>query len=101
MYLANLAVACDMNHDPEEWQEPPVPAGLDQLTDAQSALAEFHGLGEALLAAAARNAPPLPAQRGVAAPKMAATSTTHGSPANRRPSRTNGLPRSWPILTLR
>lgn len=56
-YLANLAVACDMNHDLEEWQEPPVPAGLDQLTDAQTALAEFYGLADALLAAAARNAP--------------------------------------------
>jgi hypothetical protein len=63
-YLANLAVAGDMNHDPEEWQEPPVPAGLDQLTAAQTALAEFYGLGDALPAAAARNAPPMPARRG-------------------------------------
>jgi hypothetical protein len=61
-YLANLAVAGDMNHDPEEWQEPPAPAGLDQLTPAQSALAELYGLGDALLAAAARNAPPMPAR---------------------------------------
>lgn len=51
-----------MNHDSEEWQEPPAPAGLDQLTAAQIALAEFYGLADALLAAAARNAPPLPAR---------------------------------------
>ena len=63
-YLANLAIARDMNHDPEEWQEPPVPAGLDQLTDAQTALAEFYGVADALLAAAARNAPPMPARPG-------------------------------------
>jgi hypothetical protein len=59
-YLANLAVAGDMNHDPEEWQEPPVPAGLDQLTAAQSALAELYGLSDAMAAAAARNAPSMP-----------------------------------------
>jgi hypothetical protein len=63
-YLANLAVAGDMNHDPEKWQEPPVPAGLDQLTAAQTALAEFYGLGDALVAAAARNAPPMPPRTG-------------------------------------
>jgi hypothetical protein len=61
LYLANLAVAGDINHDPEEWQEPPVPAGLDQLTAAQTVLAEFYGLGEALVAAAAGNTPPTPA----------------------------------------
>jgi ElaB/YqjD/DUF883 family membrane-anchored ribosome-binding protein len=64
LYLANLAVIGDMNHDPEEWQEPPVPAGLDQLTAAQTALAEFYGLREALPTAAARNAPKLPARTG-------------------------------------
>jgi hypothetical protein len=60
LYLAHLAVGCDSNHDPEEQQEGPVPAGLDQLTEAQRALAELYGLSAALVAAAARNSPPLP-----------------------------------------
>jgi hypothetical protein len=54
LYLANLAVACDGNHDPAEQKEAPVPAGLDSLTRAQRALAEFFGLSDALLSAAAK-----------------------------------------------
>jgi hypothetical protein len=57
LYLAHLAVVCDSNHDPDEEKEAPVPAGLDQLTDAQRALSELYGLSESLLAAAAQNSP--------------------------------------------
>ena len=62
LYLAHLAVASDSNHNPEEGKEGAVPAGLGKLTDAQDALAELYGLSEALIAAAARNAPALPAR---------------------------------------
>jgi hypothetical protein len=61
LYLANLAVAQDGNHDPEETAEAPVPDGLRKPTDAQRALAEFLGLGEAMIAAAAHKSGPLPA----------------------------------------
>ena len=60
LYLMHLALACDGNHDPGETKESPVPAGLGALSDAQRALAEFYGLDGSLLAAAARNGPPLP-----------------------------------------
>ncbi len=52
-------MACDGNHDPDEETEAPVPAGLDKLTDAQEALAEFYGLSDFLIAAAAQGAPAL------------------------------------------
>ena len=61
LYLAHLAVGCDGNHDPEEATEAPVPVGLRTPTDAQRALAEFYGIREALIAAAARESGPLPA----------------------------------------
>jgi len=60
LYLAHLAVASDGNHDPDEEDGAPVPAGLDKLTDAQHALAELYGLSDAFIAAAARGCPPLP-----------------------------------------
>jgi hypothetical protein len=63
LYLAHLAVGCDSNHDPDEQEEGPVPAGLGQPTDAQHALAELYGLGKALLTAAGRNSPPLPKRK--------------------------------------
>ncbi len=59
-YLAHLAVKSDGNHDPDQEKDAPVPAGLGKLTDAQRALAELYGLSKALIAAAARNSPPLP-----------------------------------------
>jgi hypothetical protein len=59
LYLAHLAVASDGNHDPEEAKEGPVPAGLDKLSDAQRALAEFYDLSSSLIAAAAQDGPPL------------------------------------------
>jgi len=62
LYLMHLAVACDADHDPDEETEGPVPAGLDELTDAQAALAEFFGLDDSLLKAAAEGCPPLPAR---------------------------------------
>ena len=61
LYLAHLAVSRDDNHDLEETVEAPVPAGLRRPTVAQRALAEFCGLSDALIAAAARESGPLPA----------------------------------------
>jgi hypothetical protein len=63
LYLAHLAIASDDNHDPEESLEAPVPAGLSQLSDAQQALTDFYGLGDALVAAAAQRSPRLPSVR--------------------------------------
>jgi len=60
LYLAHLAAATDDNHDPEETTEAPVPAGLGELTEAQQELAQFYGLDEKLLAAAATESGPLP-----------------------------------------
>ncbi len=48
-----------MEHDPEETIEPPVPAGLGEVTDAQRALMELYGLSDALIAAAAHDIPVL------------------------------------------
>ncbi len=59
LYLGHLAFACDSNHDPDETKEMPVPAGLNDLTDAQIALANFFDLSGNLLAAAAQCSPPL------------------------------------------
>lgn len=53
LYVAHLAVSCDSYQDPEETVEAPVPVGLKTPTDAQLAFAEFYGISEALLAAAA------------------------------------------------
>lgn len=61
LYLAHLAMACDGNHDPETTKEAPVPAGLEKPSDAQLALAEFYGLSDALIAAAAQGCPAMPA----------------------------------------
>jgi hypothetical protein len=65
LYLAHLAVACDGNHDPEETQDAPVPAGLNKLSHAQRALMELYGLRESLVAAAARGAPPSSGQSDI------------------------------------
>jgi len=65
LYLAHLAMANDSEHDPDEAIEGPVPAGLDQLTEAQRALAELYGFDDAFVAAAARNCPSLPDRKGV------------------------------------
>lgn len=58
--LGHLVMALDGEHSPELIMEGPVPAGLTELTDAQQALAEYYGIDDDLLAAAARESPPLP-----------------------------------------
>lgn len=61
LYLGWLyAVSCDgMFEDiPPETLEPPVPAGLGKLSAAQRSLAEFLGIDEDFLAAAAQASPP-------------------------------------------
>jgi hypothetical protein len=60
LYLAHLAICSDMEHDPEETVEAPVPAGLQEPTHAQLALAELYGISESLIAAAAQESSPLP-----------------------------------------
>ncbi|HEY0985243.1 hypothetical protein [Schlesneria sp. T3-172] len=60
LYLAHLAVAQDSSHRPDKTHEAPVPAGLTSLTPAQQALADFYGLSQALIEAAAIESPPLP-----------------------------------------
>jgi hypothetical protein len=60
LYLASLSVRLDCEHDPDETLEAPAPAGLDQLTSAQSALAEYLGLDKFVVEAAAMNSDPLP-----------------------------------------
>ena len=65
LYLAHLAVCCDDDHDPPKTYEAPVPAGLDRLSDAQRALAELFEVRGALIAAAARESPRMPAQADV------------------------------------
>jgi hypothetical protein len=62
LYLAHLAASFDDYQDRETTTEAPVPAGLDQLTDAQQALAEYYCLSDALIAAAASASPPLPSK---------------------------------------
>lgn len=59
LYLAHLAIASDMNHDPAGESDGPVPAGLNKLTPAQKAFAEFYGIDKAMLSAAAQGAPSL------------------------------------------
>lgn len=58
-YLAQLAVSMDMNHDPAEEIEGPVPAGLAKLTPAQEALADWYEIDPHLIAAAAKLGPEL------------------------------------------
>jgi len=65
LYLAHLAICRDGDHDPEETPEAPVPAGLQEPTDAQLALADLYEISEALIAAAAQNSAPLPSSDDV------------------------------------
>ncbi len=60
LYLAHLAICSDGDHDPEETVEAPIPAGLQEPTHAQLALAELYGISESLIAAAAQESAPLP-----------------------------------------
>jgi hypothetical protein len=63
LYLARLGTQLDLNHDPEDEMEPPVPGGLDKPTPAQKLLAEFYGLSDTLLATAAKHSPKLPKRK--------------------------------------
>jgi hypothetical protein len=63
LYLGHLAVCMDINHDPDELVEGPVPAGLDDLTDAQTALSDLLGLDANLIEAAAMPAATLKHRR--------------------------------------
>lgn len=60
LYLAHLAVIGDDEHDPDKAVEASVPAGLGKPTNAQCALAEFCGISQAMIAAAAQQSGPLP-----------------------------------------
>ena len=62
LYLAHLAICRDSYHDPAETIEAPVPAGLDQLTKAQRALAAYYEISDALIAAAAQKFAPIPSK---------------------------------------
>lgn len=57
LYLAHLAMSMDANHDPEEALEAPVPAGLNALTPAQTALARFYALSPDLIEVASWDGP--------------------------------------------
>ncbi len=59
LYIANLAVNSDGEHDPDSTFEGPVPAGLMEPTKAQIALAELYGFNKSMIAAAARESPVL------------------------------------------
>lgn len=59
LYLGHLAVCVDINHDPDELVEGPVPAGLDRLTAAQTAFSDLLGLDAHLIEAAATGSPTL------------------------------------------
>lgn len=60
LYIAALAVGIDHNHDPEESLEPPLPAGMNELTGAQRALAEFYAIDEAILSVVSAESLPRP-----------------------------------------
>lgn len=65
LYLARLGADYNAYQDPTETNEAPLPAGMEKLSPAQHALAEFYGLDRATLAAAAQGAPSLPANSGL------------------------------------
>jgi hypothetical protein len=65
LYLSHLVLGSDDGHDPDETIEGPVPAGLDELTNAQKTLAVFYGLSKGIIAAAAEASPKLPKQERI------------------------------------
>ena len=77
LYLAHLVIACDGEHEPEETKEGPVPAGLEKLSDAQSALMELYGLSDSLIAAAAKGSP---SQKGQPKPQDQYAEWLRGQP---------------------
>jgi len=54
LYLAHLAARHDSCQDQETTREAPVPAGIGSLTSGQAALAEFYGISDSLIEAAAK-----------------------------------------------
>ena len=70
LYLAHLAAATDGNHNPEDENDAPVPAGLHKVTPAQRALTKLYGLPHGMISAAAQASPPLPTA-GAAMPRYA------------------------------
>lgn len=62
LYLAHLAASRDDDHDRETTKEGPVPAGLENISDAQHGLAELYDLSDSLIAAAAQGSAPLASQ---------------------------------------
>lgn len=68
LYIAWLAAVTAEEEPDEEDEEPPLPAGLGELSAAQQALTEFLRVDEDLLAAAAEASPKIaPAEEGLAA----------------------------------
>ena len=59
LYVAYLATIDDGNHDWEDF-DPPLPAGMADLTDAQRALAEFYDISDYCLKAVAEASPEAP-----------------------------------------
>ncbi|MFZ5830773.1 MAG: hypothetical protein ACOY3P_11830 [Planctomycetota bacterium] len=58
IYLARLMALLD--EGPEDATEPPVPAGLASLTDAQNAMRALYEIDDSLLGAVAQVSPPVP-----------------------------------------
>lgn len=67
LYLAHLIVCVDSDHDLETALDAPVPAGLKELTDAQVALCDLHGIREDLLVAAGAESEACPARNDLLA----------------------------------
>jgi hypothetical protein len=60
LYLAWLKACCEQGGANDEAVEPPIPAGLGQLSEAHRAFIELFDLNPDLVAAAAEASPPLP-----------------------------------------
>jgi hypothetical protein len=73
LYIANLAVNSDGEHDPDSTFEGPVPAGLREPTKAQIALGELYGFNKSMIAAAARESPVLETRTDLAPEKWLQT----------------------------
>ena len=60
LYLAWLKACCEQGAASDEAVEPPIPAGLGELSEAHRAFIELFDLDPDLVAAAAQASPPLP-----------------------------------------
>jgi hypothetical protein len=81
LYLGHLAVSCDIEHDPEETIEAPLPAGLESLTKAQRALAELYEISDAMVTAAVQEIGPPPT---VGDSNKARLAWLHSQPASQK-----------------